>query len=439
MTSATPETAPAQSGQNLSEGASDDRTPKTKSTLRKRMTRTIQVVVMLFLLNTFVLPQLTGARKAIRAASDVRPLLLLTGLALEVVSLLCYAKLTRVALSPTPLRTRTIFRIQLATKALTNVVPGGSAAGPALGYRLLLLAGEERASAGFALALVGLGSAALLNVILWLTFVVSIPFSGVRPGYVTVALVGVFILATFFALIFAAIRGADRAELIVGRLAARFRFIDADRSATFIRRFGGRAEELAGKPRLLGRLAFWATMNWLIDAAALWVFLLAFGVRMRPDSLLVAFCLASITAAIPITPGGLGLFEAALGAGLGLFGVPIAQGALAISAYRLAAYWLPIPVGGLSYLSLRIGPFRIHRVNQRLGRLRDEATPVLERGERLYDWAERVADSRVSAAAAAAAANGEVVILADRAHPGSVRPGTIAPPANAPKANKTEN
>lgn len=390
---------------------------------------------MLFVLNTFVLPQLTGARRAFRAFSEVRPILLLVGLGLEVASLVAYSKLTRVALSPTPLRTRTVFRIQLATKALTNVVPGGSAAGPALGYRLLLLAGEEKASAGFALALVGLGSAALLNVILWITLIVSIPFSGVRPGYVTIALVGVVVLAGFFGLLFAAIRGADRAELIIGRLAARFRFIDADRSATFIRRFGGRAEELAGKPRLLARLAMWGSANWLIDATALWVFLLAFGVRMRPDAVLVAFCLANITAAIPITPGGLGLFEAALGAALGLFGAPIAEGALAISAYRLAAYWLPIPVGGMSYLSLRLGPWRIDRVH-RLGRLRDEATSVLQSGESLYDWADRVASSRVAAAAAAAAANGDVVILADRAQPGSVRPGAVKPPSNAPKPNR---
>lgn len=409
---------------------------RSKAALRKRTTRTIQIVVMLFVLNTFVLPQLTGARKAFRAFSDVRPILLLVGLGLEVASLIAYSKLTRVALSPTPLRTRTLFRIQLATKALTNVVPGGSAAGPALGYRLLLLAGEEKASAGFALALVGLGSAAILNVILWITFMVSIPFSGVRPGYVTVALVGVVVLAGFFGLIFAAIKGADRAELIIGRLAARFRFIDANRSATFIRHFGGRAEELAGKPRLLMRLALWGSANWLIDATALWVFLLAFGVQMRPDAVLVAFCLANITAAIPITPGGLGLFEAALGAALGLFGAPIAEGALAISAYRLAAYWLPIPVGGMSYLSLRLGPWRIDRVH-RLGRLREEAQSVLETGESLYDWADRVASSRVAAAAAAAAAAGEVVILADRAQPGSVRPGAVKPPSNAPKPNRT--
>ena len=37
-----------------------------------------------------------------------------------------------------------MFRIQMSTKALANIVPGGSAAGSALGYRLLTLSGIQR-------------------------------------------------------------------------------------------------------------------------------------------------------------------------------------------------------------------------------------------------------------------------------------------------------
>ena len=400
------------------------------------MTRTIQFVLMIFLVNVFVLPQLDGVRKALHELKDVRPDLLLLGLGLEIVSLTCYSKLTQSALLPTPLRVRMLFRIQLATKALTNVVPGGSAAGPALGYRLLVLSGEDRASAGFALALVGLGSAVLLNIILWITLLVSIPFSGLRPGYVTVALFGVLLLAAFAALILAAVKGADRAERIVRRAAVRFRFLDAERSGSFVRRFAERVRGLGTNRAVLRSLIIWGALNWLLDASALWVFLRAFGVSMRPDVVLVAFCVANITAAIPLTPGGLGLFEGALGAALTLFGVPITQGGLAISAYRLAAFWLPIPLGGLSYLSLRAGPFSLSRTVE-LGRLRDEAEQVLSSGESVYDWADRVAVPRVTAAAAAAAASGEVVILADRAQPGSVRlPGAAMPPPNAPTRNR---
>ena len=57
--------------------------------------------------------------------------------------------LTRAALPPHSVRLPVLFRIQLTTRAVTNVVPGGSAAGSALGYRMLTLAGVRGADAGF--------------------------------------------------------------------------------------------------------------------------------------------------------------------------------------------------------------------------------------------------------------------------------------------------
>ena len=64
----------------------------------------------------------------------------------------------------------------------------------------------------------------------------------------------------------------------------------------------------------------WAATNWLLDASALWVFLRAFGTSVNPVYLMVAFGLAGVLAAIPITPGGLGLVEAALAPTLVGFG-----------------------------------------------------------------------------------------------------------------------
>ena len=61
-----------------------------------------------------------------------------------------------------------VFRIQMSTKALSSIVPGGSAAGSALGYRLLTLSGVSGPDAGFALATAGLGSAVVLNLIFWI-------------------------------------------------------------------------------------------------------------------------------------------------------------------------------------------------------------------------------------------------------------------------------
>ena len=192
---------------------------RTKPTFRKRMIRTVQAVIALFLLNYVAVPQLAGLRRAVTKLSEVNGVMLVAGLAFELAALLAYSQFTRVALSPSEIRLSTILRVQMSTKAVTNLVPGGSAAGSALGYRLLTLAGVDSASAGFALATAGLGSAVVLNLLLWLTLLVSIPLSGVNPIYVTTALVGIFLLGAFGAVVVLLVKGADRAERIVRSLA----------------------------------------------------------------------------------------------------------------------------------------------------------------------------------------------------------------------------
>ena len=60
-------------------------------------------------------------------------------------------------------------------------------------------------------------------------------------------------------------------------------------------------------------------------------------------------------AVIPITPSGLGVIEITLIAVLKGFGVPGDVAAAGVLSWRLVNFWLPIPFGGASYLSLRFG------------------------------------------------------------------------------------
>ncbi len=401
-----------------------------KSPLRRRMTRTVQVIVAVFLLNYIVLPQIAGFGRAVSQLRTVNAALLVLGLGLELAAFFAYSKLTQAALTPSHITTPTLTRIQLATKAVTNVVPGGSAAGTALGYRLLTLAGVEPSAAGFALATAGLGSAVVLNLLLWSTLLISIPISGVNPLYVSVALVGVFVLGAFGVVVVFLVRGAERADRIVQGLARRFSFVDPAVVSGVIRRLGGRIRLLATNRRTLLRLVGWSVANWLLDASALWVFLRAFGASVRPDSLIVAFCIANVLAAIPITPGGLGVIEVTLTTMLTFFGVPSATNAIAVNSYRLAAYWLPIPLGAAAYLSLRVGRWRVDRKDS-LRRLRDEAGPVVDTGESVYDWIER--NTQNSNSRLVSTPGGTVVINARRAAPAG-EPIAAVPPPNAPAA-----
>jgi uncharacterized protein (TIRG00374 family) len=352
----------------------------------KTIRRTVAVFVVLFIIIQFGLPQINGTRRAVDDLSSVNPFLLILGLALEAAALVAYAQLTRTALPQRTIRLTRLFRIQLATKALGNVVPGGSAAGSALGYRLLTASGVKGSDAGFALATAGLGSAVVLNLLLWVTMLISIPLAGWNPIYVTVAMGGVFILLAMAGLMVALIKGQGAAERVVRWAGRHFRFIKAERVMELLQRLAKRLVDLISDRELLVRVLLWSLANWLLDAAALWVFLRAFGGSVRPDSLIVAFGVANVAAALPIMPGGLLIVEGLLATMLAFFGVERAVWSLGIPAYRVAQYWLPIPLGAIAYLSLRVGPFRLEK---RLPGFREEMESYGQSSESVYDWAER--------------------------------------------------
>jgi uncharacterized protein (TIRG00374 family) len=65
---------------------------------------------------------------------------------------------------------------------------------------------------------------------------------------------------------------------------------------------------------------------------------------------LVVFSFARLLTAIPFTPGGLGLVEAALIAGIARYGGSHAEVAAAVLVFRALTYVLPIPIGVVTYL-----------------------------------------------------------------------------------------
>ncbi len=79
----------------------------------------------------------------------------------------------------------------------------------------------------------------------------------------------------------------------------------------------------------------------------------AVGAEPRPSLVLLAYTSGELLALIPFTPGGLGFVEAGLVGTLALAGVSGHDALAATLLYRLAAYWLPIPAGGLAYILFR--------------------------------------------------------------------------------------
>jgi putative heme transporter len=362
----------------------------------KPLGRILKILLFLLIVQILVIPALFRTGKALEVLREVNLVYLLVGIALEAAAVVAYTELTRAVLPRHGLPSRfTLLRIQLATLSVSHVVPGGSAAGTSLGYRLLTQAGVDAPDAGFALATEGLGSAVVLNALLWLALVVSIPLNGFNPLYLTAAIIGAILIGGFSLLILLLTRGEERAANLFQSLAARMPLIDEEAVGRLVHRLGARLRELGHDRHLLVRAISWATANWLLDAASLWVFVAAFGHRVRLDGLLVSFGLAYVLAAIPVTPGGLGVVETVLTSSLVGFGTPARVALIGVLAYRLVNFWLPIPLGGLAYLSLHVAPrdsddgAKEARRRRREHALRRLVEPLIGDNEGRREWARR--------------------------------------------------
>jgi hypothetical protein len=336
----------------------------TDSPGKKRfaMPREIRIILsvgcLVFVFEYLVLPQFSSARPSLHFLAQVNPLLVVLAVLCEMTALYAYVELTRTVMYPyAPSRYNTL-RVNLAGLAIGHVVPGGTAPAGALSYRIFNELGVPKETNAFGLAAQGTGSAVVLNIIFWLALVVSIPLRGFNPAYGFAALAGVFLLMAFFGTILLITRGQRHADDWLRAAARRIPALDPDRLSSLLDKVAERITLLINNRRTLWWAFTWAGLNWLLDAACLWVFLWSFGHAISPIDLLVAYGLANIFAAIPLTPGGLGVIEGVLIPTLVGFGVPHSQAILAVLAYRLVNFWIPIPMGGVAYASLqwRRGP-----------------------------------------------------------------------------------
>ncbi len=273
--------------------------------------RVALLLIGAFVVIHFLVPQIAGVHRAFYRLGQVDLRWLLLAVALEMASILAYTLLTKSVLprgKPQP-RFDVLLRTQFSTLAVSHVVPGGTAAGGAIGYRLLTEAGLSGTDTAFALATQSVGSAVVLNLLLWIALVVSIPLHGYNPLYGAAGVLGALLIAAFATVVVMLMRGEERSVNFLRAAAARLPMLDPDRVVEITRRLADRLRTLVADRGLVWRAVGWAAANWLLDAASLWVFVGAFGHWVRLDDLLVAYGLANVLAVLPITPSGLGVVE----------------------------------------------------------------------------------------------------------------------------------
>jgi hypothetical protein len=324
-------------------------------------------VITVVLLEYAVLPRVLSARGELHLLLDASPVLLVLAVALEASSLVSYTALTRVVLAPL-VRPRFAdqLRIDLTGLGVGHVVPGGGATAAALRYRLMTRWGvppeDAAATAAVQSAVAAIGLAG--------TFVGGLILMGPgltsHPGYAVAGLVAGCALAGLGVGVHR-IRvggrsrpGRQHLRRSRGGRATHFRWTPTMRrlwahGIDTVRTTARRVAVLTRDPDLRTRVLTYAVCNWVFDAACLWVCLRGYGLSLAPGALFAAYGAANLLALLPVTPGGLGIVEGVLIPALtGLGGAALGPVTLGVLTWRLLEFWIPIPVSGLAYLSLRL-------------------------------------------------------------------------------------
>jgi uncharacterized protein (TIRG00374 family) len=293
-------------------------------------------------------------------------------LVLEAASVVAVWELDRIALNTRPWFP--IAAAQLSGTAVGRVLPGGGATATAFSASMLRKAGVDtgEAAAAFA-ASTGLQIATKLALPA-LALPAIIGGAAIDHSLATAAYLGLGVLALL--LVASAAAFVSDAPLELAGRALQWLL-----NATVRRRrhVTGLPQELIADrdfiQATLGprwqRAVLAAAASTGFDYLALLCALRAVGADPRPSLVLFAYTATALLSLIPLTPGGLGFVEAGLVGTLTLAGVSGGDALAATLLYRLAAYWLPLPAGGIAYVL-----FRRRYDGLRGFRMRSAASPI---------------------------------------------------------------
>ncbi|KUL26673.1 lysylphosphatidylglycerol synthase transmembrane domain-containing protein [Actinoplanes awajinensis] len=99
-------------------------------------------------------------------------------------------------------------------------------------------------------------------------------------------------------------------------------------------------------------------INWLLDLSCLVLAAAAAHADVGWSRLALIYLAVQVVRQIPLTPGGIGLIETSMLAGLIAAGCPEITAATVVLIYRLISFWLILPTGVAAHFSLRntLGP-----------------------------------------------------------------------------------
>jgi uncharacterized protein (TIRG00374 family) len=347
--------------------------------VRRALRGTLLVASMGLALH-LVFPQIPGLERSLRLIAGTSHLLVGAAFVAELASELCYAELLGKsvgAIAGPSLRGRIgrwfMLRLTVTGYGVAHVLPGGGAVAATVTYGVLRRKGFDPEEVGLALATVSVLVYGALGVLFAGSVAYMLLIGDLGPVSASASLL-LFVLTLLVA--YAAYRrpalakSAARSGIrLIGRFLRGGRFRSSlgraqTWSAEFISRLGEQLRsahrQMTASPKVALRLLALAFGYWVFDTLCLILMFAALGVAADPLVLLVAYGVATALSMIPLTPGGIGVFEVTMLAILALLGVG-SEAAIPILGYRLFNFWLPIPLAAIFYPTLRLGAGRAAR------------------------------------------------------------------------------
>ncbi len=307
------------------------------------------------------MPRLAGQRHALELVGEASPPWLVAAVLVECVSIVFYSLLFRrlLGLLRYPVGLGLALRINLAGLAAAHLFSAGGVGGAAVTYRVL----QKRGMPHSLVLIAVIFQNAFAYLLLFALFAASLIVLILRgQGGDAATLVSTVLVVLMFALTgygFWLLNHPSslrrRTHKTVAWLERRIKRLQVDPSRLDewldgvvdgwrrLRRDGW------GHLRTVGHAAGY----WGFDIICLFFVMFAFHRYLAVDKVVIAYVVAYVVGTFSPTPSGLGAVEGVLIALLVGFGLDSSAAVAIVLVYRLIFFWLPIPVGLATYVSVR--------------------------------------------------------------------------------------
>jgi uncharacterized protein (TIRG00374 family) len=332
---------------------------QTRGSMRKRVIQGVLSIGLGLAMIVFVLPQIADLSEVWTSIRDMTTLEMVVLLLFAVWNLVTY---WIIAVISTPgLTYPQAIVVTESTTAVSNTVPAGGAVAVGLTYGMLGSWGFSKSRVTVSVLVTGIWNNFAKLGLPILAVALLMLEGGAGGGRIVSALIGLGALVAaivIFALILRSEQFAGRAGLRAEKIANSLRRIlhkgPVDGYDEAVVKFRSRIIGLV-RHRWIG-LTFWVVVSHFSLYAVLLVALRQIGVSEDEVSwtrVLAVFAFARLLTAIPLTPGGLGVIELALIAGLDTSSVAHSEVVGAVLLFRLLTYVVPIPFGLITYVFWR--------------------------------------------------------------------------------------